>query len=89
MTWALVFMVSALRGCHTTNNIELNSEIKMTDFNPFSLVLLGINTPRKNDSSKNDGNIKSAKGRKNVIPESMVLNLNKLELIPMKAAINP
>jgi hypothetical protein len=82
-------MVSALRGCHATNNIELNSEVKTTALKPFSFVLLGINTPRKNDSSKNDGNIKRNTGRKNVIPESMTLNLNRPELLPMKAAINP
>jgi len=82
-------MVSALSGCHATNSVELMSAITSAYFNPLSLALLGIRIPRKKDSSRNEGNTKSVKGRKKAKLESIRSSLNRPELRPTMAAINP
>ncbi len=82
-------MVSALSGCHATNNVELMSAITSAYFNPLFLVLFGIKMPRKKDSSRNEGNTKSVKGRNQAKLESIRSSLNRPELRPTMVAINP
>jgi len=82
-------IVSALRGCHAVNSVELMIAITSTYLNPLSLALLGIRIPRNKDSSKNDGNTNSVKGRKKAKLESIMPSLNRPELRPTMVAINP
>jgi hypothetical protein len=67
ISWLARLKVSPLSGCHKVKIVALISTINITNFNPLVLVLIGINTPRKNDSSINDGNRKSEKGSMNTI----------------------
>jgi len=62
IAFALRLIVSALNGCHKVNRIALPNVKMIIALSPLSFVLFGINIPRKNDSSRNEGNINKDKG---------------------------
>jgi len=80
--FAVKLMVTALKGCHNINKIVLVNTLIIIDLLPLSLVLFGINIPRKNISSKREGNIKSERGNIKNPGESNNPTLNKFPFSP-------